>query len=187
MRAVVWSLWALACLLPMGCTTSTRSAPTARDPHTLSPDERAIWAAQQAEAERVRRAQKSNIPGLTQGELEDMPDAPPLPSFISAQTTPEQLALQAQLTARSEYGNVLPATIRRESRAIYLLWIWRPEMDSRQAGMRSILADRKALSDSFLTRGNQELQWREEADRRRRAFERQQDLQWMGFDVPEKR
>ncbi|MFW5845236.1 MAG: hypothetical protein ACOCXJ_03325 [Planctomycetota bacterium] len=147
------------------------------DTATLSEDERAERARLLRAEERKRRAAASDIEGLTVGQYEDMPQAPPLPDFIDVDTSREELLLHAQMTALSEAQWILPPTINPEQRVIYLMHAWTPRFERRQERLANMLRDRELLNSRYMEMQSRETAWREEREQADRVWrKRMQDL-----------
>lgn len=170
----------ICCLACIGCGGASRSS-ASMDLAAMTPDERAAYEQRLADEEQKRRAAASEVPGLTVGQVEDMPAAPDLPDFLGMEHEQHDLELQALLNARAE-APLLPASIDETARATYLVYIWQPAFDLRQRRQETLQADRQVLNQRFQEKVSQQTAWREEREARRRAHEQRALRQQLQLD-----
>jgi hypothetical protein len=157
------------------------------DPATLSAEQRVERDRALRLADEKRRAGRSAISGLTVGELEDMPPAPPLPTFVVQETTVAALQLHARLHAEAEATWCLPSTISVEQRVAYLMHAWQPGFEEVQARLAAIENGRHLLNQRYMKRMDEQTAWREQREVLDREWQRRLELEAMGIDTAVKR
>lgn len=114
---------------------------------TVGPEKRRIhlgWYWGQA-LHQLRRAQPSEVEGLTIGELEDQPPAPPLPEIFGSASTVEDLTRHARVVAMEERDQGVLGELEAAKRVTFLTWYWQEPLAARQAIVARAKAERQAL------------------------------------------
>ena len=74
--------------------------------------------------EQQQRKRPSYIPGLTNGQLDDMPTTDPLPLLFGLQQTQEQLDAHAMITAREDVHSGMAHLDTVEQRFAFIQYVW---------------------------------------------------------------
>ena len=125
----------------------------------------------------IQRGQPSHIAGLTVGELEDQPAAPPLPAIFGLDSTSEDLAHHAFIVASEEHAAGIIGDNLIPSRQRYLVWAWEPLLAERQARARKALEERAARNEYQVADAQRKAQWEADQAAHRRETERLIELE----------
>lgn len=120
----------------------------------------------------IQRSQASHIPGLTVGQLEDQPAAPPLPELFDLTSDSQDLRHHAFILACEEAETDVIGENLIDSRTRYLVWAWEPLLAERQARARAALDQRRARQDYQVADARQQAQWRRDIEAHRRETKR---------------
>ena len=87
------------------------------------------------------RKKPSEIPGLTAGQLEDMPEVPELPRIFGLNATQEQLDAHAMIMAREDVQSGRADLVTIEQRYTYIRYVWTRDWQDRKALYSSVIDD----------------------------------------------
>ena len=156
MRAliVLASVTVLASLLSScgGSSSSARSSGSAAGKSTASTPEEVnkgystglikIRKRRQFSKEELRARKKpSDIPGLTAGQLEDMPPVPVLPRIFGLNATQDQLDAHAMITAREDVQGGRADLVTVQQRYLYVRYVWTKDWEARKALFSGVISD----------------------------------------------
>ena len=119
----------------------------------------------------AQRAQPSEIPGLTVGDVEDQVAAPPLPQLFGIAHDAEDLRTHGLFVAYEERDAGVIGDMSVAIRALYLAWAWGPELEHRRELAQAALDEGAAAQAHRLERIRQGAQWQEEMEAHQRKMD----------------
>lgn len=98
-------------------------------------------------AEKRDRKRPSEIPGLTKGQVEDMPDVPALPSLFGLYNTEAQLEAHAMIMAREDVQNGIADLYTIEQRYFFIRFLWMDEWEMRKNMLQGVINEQGAYAE----------------------------------------
>ncbi len=98
-------------------------------------------------AEKRERKRPSEIPGLTKGQVADMPDVPALPDLFGLHNTEAQLDAHAMILAREDVQNGIADLFTIEQRFAYIRFLWMDEWGMRKELLQSVIDHQGAYAE----------------------------------------
>ncbi|NRA40006.1 MAG: hypothetical protein HRU15_17820 [Planctomycetes bacterium] len=133
--------------------------------------------------EQQERKRPSFIPGLTNGQLDDMPTTCPLPLLFALQQTSEQLDAHAMITAREDVHGGMAHLYTIEQRFAFIQYVWNEEWDQRKDLLNGVKNAHEANASRLRKAVGRNAAWQRMNDDRRRKHQRNMD-QMMREELP---
>ncbi len=126
--------------------------------------------------EQLRERKKpSAIPGLTQGQLEDMPVVPILPSIFGLQSTEAQIEAHAMITAREDVEGGLADLYTIEQRYLYIRDVWMNDWSARKDLLQGVENDHSQYAERLRRASARNAAWRRSKNARQDSHQQEME------------
>jgi hypothetical protein len=136
-----------------------------------------------SKAEKRARQKPSEIPGLTKGQVEDMPDVPALPSLFGLYDTEAQLEAHAMISAREDVQGGMADLFTVEQRYLYIRFLWLDEWQMRKQMLTGVIDQQGTYALRLREAAARNAAW-ERINRKRRADHQQEMMRIKREDLP---
>lgn len=188
MRSICFLSLCLILLASCGSSSSSRSSSSTSSGDRTTGSERGKRRVQDpfgqvqirkkrtfTKAELRERKRPSDVPGLTRGQVADMPDAPALPDVFGLYHTEEQLNAHAMLQAREDVQNGRAALFTIEQRYTYIRYLWLDEWQARKELLESVIAEQSEHARRIRHAAARSAAWERSNKEKQAAHQREMD------------
>ena len=121
------------------------------------------------------RKKPSSIEGLTQGQLEDMPVVPILPSIFGLQSTESQIDAHAMITAREDVESGLADLYTIQQRYLYVRSVWMSDWSARKDLLQGVKNDHSQYAERLRHAAARNAAWRRSKNARQETHRVEMD------------